>query len=60
MLVINPFMKIPAFFTEEERLRYINYVMLNIDDPEAYKQLAPSVYGVAANAYRCLVKNKKN
>ena len=60
MLVINPFTALPALFTEEERLRYINYVLVNLENPEAYKQLAPHVYSLAANAYRCLVVNKKN
>lgn len=48
LLVVNPFKKIDNLFSEELRFMFIDHVLKFLPNPEAYKQLKPHVYAVAA------------
>ena len=48
LLVVNPFKLIPYVVSIETRTKYIRNVVFSKGNPNAYKEIEPHVYGIAA------------
>lgn len=57
LIVVNPFKGMPNNVGAEVRKKYIDHI---IRAKKNYKDLPPSVYALAAEAFRCLFDANKN
>ena len=48
LLVVNPFKLIPYVVSYETRSKYITNIVYGKGNPNAYKEIEPHVYGIAA------------